>query len=89
VCRLKVVEWLKERQSKRWTAAPATRQLKPSIEMLLDELSRDLLAVDRAAGWPLYIEADPTCFGPLGELHVQEMWAGEGLQAWHTIFNCA
>jgi hypothetical protein len=47
ICRLKVEEWLKERRCKCWAAAAGTRQLKLFIEMPLDKLSRDLLALDR------------------------------------------
>jgi hypothetical protein len=42
-----VKEWLKERYSKHWAAAPDMRQSKLFIGRSSDKISRDLIASDR------------------------------------------
>jgi hypothetical protein len=37
---------------------------------------------NRAVGWPLYTEAAPTHYSPLGKRHLLEMWAEEGILLW-------
>jgi hypothetical protein len=46
VCRFNVKEWLQQRHSEHWAAAPGMRQLKHFIGRSSDKLSRDLLALD-------------------------------------------
>jgi hypothetical protein len=47
VGRLKVKDWLKERHSEHWAATPGMRQSVLFIGRPSDELSRDLLALDK------------------------------------------
>jgi hypothetical protein len=47
VSRLKVKEWLQERHSEHWTAAPGMRRSKHFIGRPSDKLSRDRMALDR------------------------------------------
>jgi hypothetical protein len=81
--RFKVKEWLQERHSKHWAAAPGTRQSKLFIGRPLDKLSR--LVINRVVNWTLYTEVASTYRGPPGQCKVQEMQTGGGILLPYTL----